>query len=70
MENKYCETCMFNVGGYCTNVKLNDGFRFTDEESQDMLIYSYEEGGAFWVGPKFGCVHHKKELSNDLHGTD
>ena len=58
---KYCETCMYRVNELCLNEKINQGFYFSDDVSQDMLIYSYAEGGAFWVGPKFGCVHHKKE---------
>ena len=23
-----------------------------------MLIYDYNEGGGFWVGERFGCIHH------------
>lgn len=26
-------------------------------ETKDALIYEYSEGGRFWVGPNFGCVH-------------
>ena len=25
----------------------------------DTLVYSYDEGGEFWAGAEFGCVHHK-----------
>ena len=25
----------------------------------DTLTYSYDEGGRFWTGPEFGCVHHE-----------
>jgi hypothetical protein len=27
-----------------------------------MLIYDYHEDGGFWVGEKFGCVHHVRLL--------
>jgi len=30
---------------------------FYDHET-DSLCYSYQEGGAFYTGPDFGCVHH------------
>lgn len=32
---------------------------YTSEEygKDDALIYSYDEGGGFYVGDKFGCVH-------------
>jgi hypothetical protein len=30
-------------------------------EEKDMLVYPYLEGGWFWVGPLFGCVHFKKK---------
>ena len=45
------------AGGYCNHGKI--------EESPvvyrpDALCYSYNEGGAFWTGPEFGCVHWEK----------
>jgi hypothetical protein len=55
-----CETCKFRDNdGRCTNEKLAESWSQSIEEKQDMLIYDYSEGGGFWVGPKFGCVHHK-----------
>lgn len=51
-----CETCKYrDKAGYCTNEKLADE---SGVDNQDMLIYNANEGGDFWVGPKFGCVHH------------
>lgn len=56
----YCETCKHRgEGGYCTSEKLSEDYGGTDEESKDMLLYSHVEGGGFWVGEKFGCVHHE-----------
>ena len=67
---KYCETCVFYTketrmtrlekpGGWCESPKIAEDWGQGHEEINDMLIYSYAEGGSFWVGPKFGCVHHK-----------
>ena len=67
---KYCETCVFytketrmirlkRTGGWCESPKIVEGWCKSYEEMNDMLIYHYDEGGSFWVGPKFGCVHHK-----------
>jgi len=28
------------------------------DHDRDSLRYSYQEGGAFYTGPDFGCVHH------------
>lgn len=28
----------------------------------DGLTYGYDEGAAFYTGPDFGCIHHKKAL--------
>lgn len=57
---KHCETCKHrNEAGYCTNSKLNEDIGQKDGEKLHMLIYDYSEGGGFWVGPTFGCVHHE-----------
>lgn len=39
----------------CTSEKLREGY---DPDAPDVLSYSYNEGGAFYTGPAFGCVHH------------
>jgi hypothetical protein len=55
----FCGTCAFrNAAGRCTSTKLAEDFGQTDDEKSDMLIYDYSEGGGFWVGERFGCVHH------------
>lgn len=61
-----CKTCAHwraytgpgkqQVGGYCQSEKIIE-----DREGRfepDALVYSYCEGGRFWTGPEFGCVHH------------
>lgn len=30
------------------------------KDQDDMLVYSYYEGGTFFTGPNFGCVHHEE----------
>lgn len=54
-----CGDCVHrDATGYCTSEKLAEDLGHRDEERADMLIYDYTEGGGFWVGEKFGCVHH------------
>lgn len=45
------------AGGYCTSSKIVENYE--DKYDPDMLVYPYCEGGEFWTGPNFGCVHHK-----------
>lgn len=67
-----CKTCIFwskditsqytwkVPGGICTNSKLTE-----DIYGNDNLTYTCNEGGSFWTGPEFGCVHHKeREIPN------
>jgi hypothetical protein len=55
----YCKFCQFrDTNGFCNNDKLAERENFTEEESRDMLLYSYVEDGCFWVGPEFGCIHY------------
>ena len=62
---KYCETCKFRVDGLCTSEKMAEGdYWYTEDQSQDMLIYSYTEDGSFAVGPKFGCIHHEEKVND------
>ncbi len=45
------------AGATCVSPKLMENW---DEKFEpDTLVYSYTEGGSFWVGPDFGCVHHE-----------
>lgn len=51
------------IGGICQSLKLAEA---SDEERQpDMLVYTYDEGGKFWTGPEFGCVHHQPKGEPD-----
>jgi hypothetical protein len=60
MNKNYCETCKFrNEKGYCTNDKISENYWYSNEEKIDMLVYSYPASGNFFVGLKFGCVHHE-----------
>lgn len=57
----YCETCKYRDNdGRCQNEKLVEEWGQDANKREDMLIYDYSEGGGFWVGPRFGCVHHTK----------
>jgi len=77
MENdimNYCETCKHwkfphreyalddaIIGGECTHEKLCEDWG-SNSYKVDALVYSYSEGGDFWTGPKFGCVHHEEKI--------
>lgn len=63
-----CGQCTFrNDKGECTNEKLHeqDVYSFKRPE-EDHLVYSYDEGGKFWVGPKFGCIHWRVKLELEV----
>lgn len=56
---KKCGNCKFrSIDGYCQSPYLQEDFSCDGSDDNDKLIYSYTEGGSFWVGPNFGCVHH------------
>ena len=46
-----------DAGGICQSSKLVE----EGAHGADMLVYSYAEGGEFWTGPEFGCVHHQAD---------
>lgn len=54
-----CGTCTNRDSrGYCQSDRLyEDDGQYSPEAEVDALVYSYNEGGGFWVGPNFGCVH-------------
>lgn len=58
-EHVLCGRCAWRAdSGHCTCPKIHE--RETGPEcgpDDDHLVYSYNEGGSFWVGPQFGCVH-------------
>lgn len=46
-------------GGLCSSNKLCEWG--PNSYQPDALVYPYSEGSeAFWTGPDFGCVHHRK----------
>lgn len=55
--------------GKCTNNKISENDSndndFREANKLDMLIYKYYEGGTFYTGSEFGCVHHKEEAKNE-----
>ena len=44
------------AGGYCKTDKITE--YWYGSYKPDQLVYSYMEGGTFWTGPNFGCIHH------------
>ncbi len=63
-SDQRCKTCANrDEHGYCRSPKLAERLnqRDEDKESADMMLYDYYEGGGFWVGPEFGCVHHTEK---------
>lgn len=54
-----CGTCRHrDKTGHCRSEKLDEDYGQSDGKKADMLIYDYNEGGGFWVGELFGCIHH------------
>lgn len=54
-----CKTCTKrDERGRCKSEKLDEDYGQSEDKKIDMLIYDYNEGGGFWVGPEFGCIHH------------
>jgi hypothetical protein len=51
------------AGGLCQSEKLVEDWG--GGHGADMLIYEYLEGGGFWTGPDFGCVHHQAAAANN-----
>jgi hypothetical protein len=52
----YCKDCKWrDASRWCQNKKLTDDSTLKDDS--DILLYEFMEGGGFWVGPLFGCVH-------------
>jgi hypothetical protein len=44
----------------CGSPKLtSDSYNNGEYNSSDSLVYEYDEGGDFYSGPNFGCVHHE-----------
>lgn len=49
------------AGGICGSDKIAEESCYNWQgHGADMLVYSYDEGGEFWTGPDFGCVHHQQ----------
>ena len=46
------------AGGICMSDKITEDYG--QGHGADMMVYSYIEGGEFWTGPDFGCVHHQR----------
>jgi hypothetical protein len=54
-----CITCTSrDETGHCNSEKLQEDHCQPEKKRADMLIYSEDEDGSFWVGENFGCVHH------------
>jgi hypothetical protein len=49
------------AGGICRSDKLIEDWG--QGHGADMLVYPYSEGGSFWTGPDFGCVHHEQAVA-------
>jgi hypothetical protein len=46
----------------CSCIKLQEGLYDLDRDS---LCYPYTEGGVFYTGPDFGCVHHLEKYNGN-----
>lgn len=71
-----CKTCRLRTDdGYCTSLKIREDDFGAAPKLDDELVYSYYEGGSFWVGQNFGCVHwepltNEKRLSAEQQARD
>jgi hypothetical protein len=50
----------------CDSQKLIGGLY---ESESGTLSYEYDEGGCFYTGPEFGCVHHAEAQCQDQSQT-
>lgn len=72
---KRCKTCKWHQdsikvwatrercpeGCTCVCPKICEAWDDEDKDYKtDMLVYSYPEGGTFWTGDNFGCIHHEE----------
>lgn len=48
-----------NTGGMCRSENIRENWSFDYYQPANM-VYDYSEGGGFWTGPDFGCVHHSE----------
>jgi hypothetical protein len=48
------------AGGFCQSENITEFY--DDEYKPNTLVYTYSEGGSFWTGSEFGCVHHKARI--------
>ena len=71
-----CKSCRYwipevlrrpHFGGLCDNPKIHEG---GCDYGMDALVYPYAEGGTFWTGPEFGCVHHSIPIHKDATTPD
>ena len=57
----HCKDCKLRAkDGYCESEHFIEGRYDPDDEHPADVVYSYNEGGSFWVGPEFGCIHWEK----------
>ena len=60
---KTCSSCKWYEHGvkdefHCTNEFIHEDYYGEHNGHQACLVYPYNEGGRFYPGPNFGCVHH------------
>lgn len=73
---KTCRTCIHWVEAEHARAgdhECDNREKIHEEEelgSTDHLAYSYYEGGSFFPGPDFGCVHHKEREPSDCGRND
>lgn len=76
MDYPRCKTCKHwrhwsdvaseQPGRYCLNAdKIMESYS-REGRPVDALVYDYSEGGGFWTGPDFGCVHHEAASLEEL----
>lgn len=57
----FCKDCVWRKENRrCSNSHIDEDYGIKSEED-NMLVYSYDEGGSFEAGDNFGCVHFKEQ---------
>jgi hypothetical protein len=63
-----CDACKWwkedekfsHMGTFCDHPKICEDST-KESQADDALVYSFNEGGFFNPGPKFGCVHWEEK---------
>jgi hypothetical protein len=77
VADRKCKNCAYwkptpedHGGGQCQSENIVEDWYDDACYRPDMLVYPYSEGGYFWTGPEFGCVHWIAPASSESNFAD